>query len=174
MIRHVHHHHSPTQLTAANTASSANSKKSADTDSFSALFASSSAQPAAKAATSSATQISTTITKPADTKPTVTLTPPHYQTDTTVTNPDGSTTQANWNEFAAPTTADQIAAKLGGTVVKSNAGYSNDQLSIQVPGSTNLLNAGQVAHLFSIWGDQKGSMAWQVINNDLGRDPMAT
>lgn len=172
MIQHVHHsskHHA-----TASTASSATSKKSADTDSFSALFASSSAQPAAATSTSSSTQISTTITKPADTKPTVTLTPPHYQTDTTVANPDGTTTQANWTEFAAPTTADQIAAKLGGTVVKSNAGYSNDQLNIQVPGASVLLNAGQVAHLFSIWGDQKGSMAWQVINNDLGRDPMAT
>ena len=81
----------------------------------------------------------------------------------------------NWTQFADDATAQQMAAKLGGIVSSSNTdGYSATQRSIKVPGSANLVNAGIAAQLFAQYGDKPGSQAWQIINGDLGRDPMST
>ena len=118
-------------------------------------------------------QIQATIIKPAATG--VELAPPVFETGAAVTNPDGSMSHLNWNEFADGATAEQIAAKLGGTVSTSPVdGFSVQQRGIKVPGSDNLINAGIAAKLFAQYGDKPGSLAWQVINRDLGRDPMST
>ena len=167
MIRHIHN--TNTQTVAPSTkATRASTTSDSDSDSFRKLFDSTTYQPVA---------ISATVTKPptATTKPVVTLTPPQYQQGTTVTNPDGSITPVNVTEFATPATAQQIAAKLGGTVAATTlSGYSAGQLNISVPGSPNMVNAGLAADLFARYGDQQGSQAWQIINRDLGRDPMST
>jgi hypothetical protein len=170
MIRNIHHstHHS---LTAARPAA----KTQAETNPFRNVLDSTSTETAAttKAASSPAT-ITATITKPAA-KPVVTLSPPVYEQSPTVANPDGSESPLNWTQFASAATADQIAAKLGGTVDSViSGGNSTAQRSIRVQGSPNLVNAGIAAQLFAQYGDKPGSQAWQIINRDLGRDPMST
>lgn len=163
MIRHIHHH-APDYNAASSTTSKTTSAKTADTDSFRSLFTATTSQP---------TQITATITKAAT--PAVPLTPPHYEQGVTVTNPDGSLAPLNYTQFATDGTAQEIAAKLGGTVTTSTMdGYSATQRSITVPGSPNLVNAGIAAQLFAQYGDKPGSQAWQIINRDLGRDPMST
>ena len=128
---------------------------------------------ASSGSTQAPAQIQATITKPAATG--VALAPPVFEQGPTVTNPDGSASHLNWNEFADGATAEQIAAKLGGTVSTSPVdGFSVQQRGIKVPGSDNLINAGIAAKLFAQYGDKPGSLAWQVINRDLGRDPMST
>ena len=167
MIRHVHNTNTQ-NVVPSNKATRPATITDSDSDSFRKLFDSSASQPVT---------INATVTKTptAATKPVVTLTPPQYQQGATVTNPDGSITPVNVTEFAAPATAQQIAAKLGGTVATTTlSGYSAGQLNISVPGSPNMVNAGIAADLFARYGDQQGSQAWQIINRDLGRDPMST
>ena len=170
MIRNIHHatHHS---LPAARPAA----KTQAESNPFRSVLDSTSTNPEASlaAATSPAT-ITATITKP-PAKAVVTLSLPVYEKSPTVANPDGSESPLNWTQFADGATADQIAAKLGGTVDSAtNAGNSTAQRSIRVAGSPNLVNAGIAAQLFAQYGDKPGSQAWQIINRDLGRDPMST
>ena len=174
MIRNIHHatHHS---LTASRPAARPTTTTQAETNPFRSVLDSTSTSTAASpsAATSPAT-ITATITKP-PAKAVVTLSPPVYEKSPTVANPDGSESPLNWTQFADGATADQIAAKLRGTVDSTtNAGNSTAQRSIRVEGSPNLVNAGIAAQLFAQYGDKPGSQAWQIINRDLGRDPMST
>jgi hypothetical protein len=80
--------------------------------------------------------------------------------------------------MASTSTAEQIAAKLGGTVTADRFGggfsTSADIREISFTGSNVKINAGIAASLFAQYGDAPGSEAWRVINNDLQRDPMAT
>jgi len=181
MIRQINNaatHHSTARMAARQTA-----KASTDANPFRSVLdsTSSSSTPVspllATAASLQTPQITATISKsvvPA-VNPAVTLSPPVFQQGATVTNPDGSSSALNSMEFAAPQTAQQIAAKLGGTVDEGNIpGFSTSQLSIRVPGSNNLVNAGVAAQLFAQYGDKPGSQAWQIINRDIGRDPMST
>ncbi len=185
MIRHLHNallHHS-TARTAAPTAAKTQSDANPFRNILDAASASTNASAAKTAATKSAqvevapgggATISASITKTAD-KPTVTLAPPAFEHGPTVKNPDGSVGVLNWTQFADTGTAEQLAMKLGGTVTSSNNDmYSATQRSIKVPGSPNLINAGIAAQLFAQYGDKPGSPAWQIINRDLGRDPMST
>lgn len=167
MIRHVHSTNLQ-NVAPSNKATRASISADSDSDSFRKLFDSNTSQPVT---------ITSTVTKPPTpaAQPAVTLTPPHFQQGATVTNPDGSVSPLNATEFATAGTAQEIAAKLGGTVATTTlSGYSAGQLNISVPGSQNLVNAGVAAQLFARYGDQQGSQAWQIINRDLGRDPMST
>ncbi len=172
MIRHIHNantHHALSTKTATRTTTESNTTTDGS-DSFRKLFDSSTSSGA-----SVTPQITGTITKDATPAPAVTLTPPHFEQGVTVTNPDGSVVPLNYTQFATDATAQEIATKLGGTVATSQMeGYSATQRSISVPGSANLVNAGIAAQLFARYGDKPGSQAWQIINRDLGRDPMAT
>lgn len=178
MIRNIHHatHHSLTAARpAARPTTHPTTTTQAETNPFRSVLDSTSTSTAASpsAATSPAT-ITATITKP-PAKAVVTLSPPVYEKSPTVANPDGSESPLNWTQFADGATADQIAAKLRGTVDSTtNAGNSTAQRSIRVEGSPNLVNAGIAAQLFAQYGDKPGSQAWQIINRDLGRDPMST
>jgi len=193
MIRQIHnaniHHlaaHSaarPAAKTSAGTGSFRSVLHSTTTSSFSDLFSSSSANTTSgtpadatagtPATTTAPAQITGTVVKAAT--PALTLGQPAFEPNPTVTNPDGSVAALNWTQFADDATAQQMAAKLGGKVSSSNTdGYSATQRSIKVPGSQNLVNAGIAAQLFAQYGDKPGSQAWQIINRDLGRDPMST
>jgi hypothetical protein len=104
--------------------------------------------------------------------------PPTYEQGATVTGPDGTTTALNSTEMATTQTAAQIAAMLGGTVSGESfgGGYSTSAAfrDITFANSNVKINAGLAASLFATYGTAPGSQAWRIINNDLGRDPMAT
>jgi len=95
-----------------------------------------------------------------------------YEQNATETGPDGSVSSLNSMEMATSSTAAQVAQLLGGTVVNdaTNGSYtaSAPTREISVPGSNVELNAGLVANLFSTYGTQSGSFAWQQIDSDLG------
>jgi hypothetical protein len=114
-----------------------------------------------------------TVTKSAaDPTPKPTTFNPVFQQGATVTASDGTVASLNSDELASPTTAQEVAALLGGTVTQDNmsGGFSTSSptLEISVPGSSNQINAGLAAKLFSEYGTAKGSQAWQIINRDLG------
>jgi hypothetical protein len=106
------------------------------------------------------------------------LPPPVFESGASVISADGSATPLNPMEMASASTAAQLAAKLGGTVTPEgfSGGYStsSDIRDITFADSDVKINAGLAASLFATYGDAPGSEAWRVINNDLGRDPMAT
>jgi len=172
-LNHTTHHANVAQTAARQSAPAAS-----ETNPFQSVLATTSAaspassapaltQPPAKAT------ITATITKSAT--PAVVLTAPVYEQGATVSNPDGSSSPLNSFELADGATAANIAAKLGGTIDESIlGGFSVGQRNIKVPGSANLINAGIAAQLFAQYGDRPGSIAWQTINRDLGRDPMST
>jgi hypothetical protein len=95
-----------------------------------------------------------------------------------VSNPDGTTTSLNSTELATASTAAEVAQLLGGTVVTDTMGgnftSSAPTREIAFSGSNIEINAGLAANLFAQYGTAAGSEAWQTINRDLGRDPMAT
>jgi hypothetical protein len=106
------------------------------------------------------------------------LPPPVFESGASVISADGPSTPLNPMEMASAGTAAQLAAKLGGTVAPEvfAGGYStsSDIRDITFADSDVKINAGLAASLFAMYGDAPGSEAWRVINNDLGRDPMAT
>lgn len=106
------------------------------------------------------------------------LPPPVFESGASVISVDGSSTPLNPLEMASASTAAQMAAKLGGTVTPEafSGGYStsSDIRDITFADSDVKINAGLAASLFATYGDAPGSEAWRMINNDLGRDPMAT
>ncbi len=108
----------------------------------------------------------------------VALTSPSFEQNATVTAPDGTFTNMNPMEMASEATAEELAAKLGGTVSTENfaGGFSTSAPIRDISFSnTNVkISAGIAASLFAMYGDAQGSQAWQTINNDLGRDPSAT
>ncbi len=185
MIRHIHNallHHSTARTaapTAAKTQTDANPFRNvldaADASANASAANTAAAKPAqVEIAPSGGATINASIIK-ATAMPTVTLAPPAFEHSPTVKNPDGSVGVLNWTQFADAGTAEQLAVKLGGTVANSsNDMFSATQRSIKVPGSPNLINAGIAAQLFAQYGDKPGSPAWQIINRDLGRDPMST
>lgn len=110
--------------------------------------------------------------------PVAKLAPPVYEQGATVSAPDGSSTALNPVELASSQTATDIAAMLGGTVSNDvfGGGYSTSAPTreISFANSSVKINAGLAASLFATYGTAQGSQAWRIINNDLGRDPMAT
>ena len=175
MIRNVTNNH---QLHVAAHTTTRAAAKSAQTQSFASLF--SNAAPPNSSTSTSATQASIPVTtKPVITPSTPAVVQPVYVQGATSANPDGSTTALNPAELASASTAQQIAALLGGTVREDAMGgsdftWSESQRNVVVPGSANAINAGLAANLFSRYGTAPGSQAWQIINRDLGRDPMST
>jgi hypothetical protein len=131
--------------------------------------------PAVAAVTNPSPSIPATPSAAADAPP---VSSPTFEQGAVVNSPDGSTTPLNSMEMASVNTAAQIAAKLGGTVTADvfSGGFSTsaDIREISFTGSNVKINAGIAATLFSMYGDAPGSQAWRTINNDLGRDPMAT
>jgi hypothetical protein len=95
-----------------------------------------------------------------------------YEQNVTETGPDGSVSSMNSMELATSSTAAEVAQLLGGTVVDDtpNGAYTATAPTreISVPGSNVEVNAGLVANLFSTYGTQAGSFAWQQIDSDLG------
>jgi hypothetical protein len=116
-------------------------------------------------------------TTPADPPPNVPFTATFIE-GATITAPDGSQTNLNPLELATAPTAQAVASLLGGKVVSDSTvgGFtpSASTLEIAIPGSNIEINAGIAANLFATYGTGQGSEAWQIINQDLGRDPMAT
>ncbi len=163
--------HATHQMNAVPATARPSAPAASETNPFQSVLATTSA-PDLKQALPKAT-ITAVITKSA--APAVALTAPVYEQGATVSNPDGSTSPLNHFELADGATAANIAAKLGGVVDQSIlGGFSVGQRNIKVPGSSNLINAGIAAQLFAEYGDKPGSIAWQTINRDLGRDPMST
>jgi hypothetical protein len=65
-----------------------------------------------------------------------------------------------------------MAQLVGGQVQAENLSgpLTRTEPELDIVGAgANPLNAGLVADLFSKYGDQSGSYAWQVIDSDLGR-----
>ena len=116
------------------------------------------------------TKVSTSTSNPT---PNPTSFTPTFIQGATVTSPDGTANNLNPDELATPSTAQQVAALLGGTVVQDNMSgnfsQSSPTLEISVPGSSVEINAGLAAKLFAQYGTAQGSQAWQIINRDLGR-----
>jgi hypothetical protein len=103
---------------------------------------------------------------------------PVFESGASLNSVNGPSTPLNPIEVASASTAAQLAAKLGGTVTPEvfSGGYStsSDIRDITFADSDVKINAGLAVSLFAMYGDAPGSEAWRVINNDLGRDPMAT
>jgi hypothetical protein len=103
---------------------------------------------------------------------------PTYEQGAYVTASDGSKTNLNPTELATTDTAAAVAKLLGGTVEEDKMGGSVTSSAptreIVFAGSNVKINAGLAANLFAQYGTAPGSIAWQTINRDLGRDPMAT
>ncbi len=100
------------------------------------------------------------------------MTKPVFEQTAFVKNQDGSTTPLNPMEMAADSTAQEIAKKLGGTVMEekwSGVSTSAPIRDIVVPGSSAHINAGIAATLFAMYGDEPGGQAWKIINRDLGK-----
>jgi len=85
---------------------------------------------------------------------------------------EGTPSTYNRLQFATAAAADKIAKLLGGKVVdvELTAGvFSRSVPERMIAVGTHKLNAGLVADLFAKYGDAPGSVAWQVINRDLGK-----
>jgi len=151
--------------------------KTGGASSFSALFGSLTPNPVAKAAYSPVGTIHVSGgMQPASTTSTATSPTAPFTAgfqNGIVTAPDGSQEALNSNELADAPTAQEVASMLGGTITQDTlaGGYtaSANTLEISVPGSSNEINAGLAANLFSMYGTGQGSEAWQIINQDLGR-----
>jgi hypothetical protein len=177
MIRNVTSNH---QLHVAAHTTTRTAAKTAQTQSFASLFGNAAAPNSSTATSTNTTQAGIPVTtKPIIAPSTPAVVQPVYVQGATSANPYGSTTALNPTELASADTAKQIAALLGGTVREDAMGgsdytWSEPQRNIVVPGSANAINAGLAANLFARYGTAPGSQAWQIINRDLGRDPMST
>ncbi len=176
MIRNVTSNH---QLHVAAHTTTRAAAKPAQTQSFASLFSNAATPNSSTSTSANATQASIPVTtKPVITPSTPAVVQPVYVQGATAANPVGSPTALNPAELASAGTAKQIAALLGGTVREDAMGgsdfaWSESQRNIMVPGSANAINAGLAANLFARYGTAPGSQAWQIINRDLGRDPMS-
>ncbi len=104
-----------------------------------------------------------------------TIAPPFvatYEQGAVVTDVVGGTNPLNSIELATASTAAQVAQLLGGTVVNMEPTNGVTQTvptrMISVPGATNEINAGLAASLFAQFGTAQGSMAYKLLDKDLG------
>jgi hypothetical protein len=143
--------------------------KVAQPGSFAELFGTYSPSVGAVGKTPTSTPTTTTAATPAPAPPPFTAT---YEQGAYTTGPDGTQTNLNPMEMATASTAAEVAQLLGGTVVNDSMGgnftSSAPTREIQVPGSSNEINAGLAANLFAQYGTAQGSQAWTIIDRDLG------